>query len=399
MKSKFKKMISLVYRLVFNRISKLSIKKRTIIFEAFNGKTPSDNPFAIYQAYLESDPENNQHCFWSVKKEFMQETCNQFPHMQVIERFSLKWLLIVPRANFWIFNSRMPTWLRKNKDTIYIQTWHGTPLKKLGLDIEEVAISNSNDKKYKQEFIKEAQRWDVLLAQNTYSVQIFKKAFKFNNELLEIGYPRNDRLVQQKNNHKIIKLLRQKLFKQNSEEIGNVILYAPTWRDDYFIREGVYKFTLPFELERIFSILNENDKLIIRPHYLVKESIDITGYEDKVIIASEYDINDLYLVSDLLITDYSSVMFDYAILGRPMLFFAYDYEHYKDVLRGFYFDYENVPGPIVKTETEFYLKIEKFVKFGDYIEYTKLRTEFFAKFCSLEDGKSSQYIVEHLIKQ
>lgn len=398
MKSKLKKMISLVYRAGFNGISKLNIKKNIIIFEAFNGKIPSDNPLAIYQAYVESNPENNQYCFWSVKKEFIQEAYNQFPNIQIIERFSLKWLLVVPRANFWIFNSRMPTWLHKNKKTIYIQTWHGTPLKKLGLDIEEVAISNSDDKKYKQEFIKEAQRWDILLAQNTYSAQIFKNAFNFDNELLEIGYPRNDKLVQEKNNHKIIKLLRQLLFKQNSEEIGKIILYAPTWRDDYFIREGVYKFTLPFKLEKIFSTLNENDKLIIRPHYLVKDSIDITGYEDRVIIAPEYDINELYLVSDLLITDYSSVMFDYAILGKPMLFFAYDYEHYKDKLRGFYFDYEKVPGPIVKTESEFHLKIEEFVKFGDYIEYTKSREVFFTKFCSLENGRSSQYIVEHLIK-
>lgn len=398
MKSKFKKIMSLGYRIGFNIISKLKIKKNIIIFESFNGKIPADNPLAIYQAYIDNNQENNKYCFWSVKKEFVLESHIKFPNIQIIERFSLKWMLIVPRANFWIFNSRMPTWLNKNKHTRYIQTWHGTPLKKLGLDIEEVAISNSDDKTYKMEFIKEAQRWDILLAQNSYSAQIFKRAFDFKNELLEIGYPRNDYLVQQKNNYETINHLKQQFFNQNIEKIGKTILYAPTWRDDYFISEGIYKFTLPFNLQQIFSILNETDKLIIRPHYLVKDAIDITGYEDKVIIASECDINELYLISDLLITDYSSVMFDYAILEKPMLFFAYDYEHYKDKLRGFYFDYQAVPGPIAKTEAEFYLKIEEFIKIGDYVEFAHSKKIFLKKFCSLENGQSSQYIVKHFIK-
>ncbi|MCD5003736.1 CDP-glycerol glycerophosphotransferase family protein, partial [Enterococcus saccharolyticus] len=354
-----KELISRGYRIGFNLISKLNIKKDTVVFESFNGKVPCDNPLAIYLEYIQLHPEKQNKCYWSIKKEFVNETKKQYPELQIIKRFSLKWMLLLPRANFWVFNSRLPIWLKKNKKTIYVQTWHGTPLKKLGLDIENVSISNIDSQSYKSEFVREAQRWDYLIAQNSYSADIFRQAFAFKNEILEIGYPRNDKLVNLKNNVRNINFLRKKYFKQKPLE-GKVILYAPTWRDDFFIRKGVYKFNLPFNLEDTLSYLGELDKIIIRPHYLVKDSINIDGYEDRVIIASDADINELYLISDLLITDYSSVMFDYAILEKPMLFFAYDYDYYKDKLRGFYFEYDNVPGPIVKDKDEFYNKIKEF---------------------------------------
>ncbi len=97
-------------------------------------------------------------------------------------------------------------------------------------------------------------------------------------------------------------------------------MYAPTWRDDDFSEQGKYKFTLPFNLDDFFDSVDPQTILIIRPHYLVKDSIDITGFEDRVKILADEDINQLYLITDMLITDYSSVMFDFANLKRPMLF-------------------------------------------------------------------------------
>ncbi|KAF1297231.1 CDP-glycerol glycerophosphotransferase [Enterococcus sp. JM4C] len=383
-----KELISQGYRILFNLNTKRQIDEQVIIFESFNGKVPGDNPLAIYQKLLDQ-PAGDFKIFWSIKPQFVEETRRQFPEISIVTRFSLQWLKLLPRAKFWIFNSRMPVWLKKNKNTTYIQTWHGTPLKKLALDIEEVHIPGNDTKKYQQEFSEEAARWDYLIAPNQYSEDIFKRAFQFKNACLEIGYPRNDVLYTENNTESILRL-KEKILGRTS---GKVILYAPTWRDDYFVSQGVYKFHMPFSLKNILDQMNPNDVFIIRPHYLVRDSIDIQGYEDRVKILVDEDISNLYLISDLLITDYSSVMFDYANLKRPMLFYPYDFEHYKDNLRGFYFEYNEVPGPIALTEEELLEYLKEFYVETYYEAFSIKYKQFSDRFCAWENGKAAERIV------
>ncbi|MDN6572554.1 MAG: CDP-glycerol glycerophosphotransferase family protein, partial [Staphylococcus equorum] len=299
-------------------------------------------------------------------------------------------------ANFWVFNSRMPNWLKKNKDTIYIQTWHGTPLKRLGADIQEVAMPGTDTERYKNNFIFEASRWNYLIAPNQYSEDIFKRAFQFKNTFLEIGYPRNDELVNNKNNQELKDELKEKIIGKKN---GRVILYAPTWRDDYFIKKGSYKFFMPFDLGKITNCLDEEDTFIIRPHYLVGDSINIKGYENQVKVCIDENINELYLISDLLITDYSSVMFDYAILQRPMLFYPYDMAHYKEKLRGFYLDYSEVPGPIAESEEQLYSFIVQFSSDGKFLKYVEKIHSFEQLFCSWEIGSASQKVSQIVLDQ
>lgn len=363
-----------------------------VLLETFNGKLPSDNPYAIYQELIKKMEKKN--LYWGIKKENMREAKEKYPDLNLVPRFSVKWLWLTTRANFWIFNSRMPNWLKKNKDTVYIQTWHGTPLKKLGADIQEVAMPGTDTEKYKNNFIVEAKRWDYLVAPNEYSEKIFKQAFQFQNNVLEIGYPRNDELVNNKDNKQLRNELKQKII---GKESGRVILYAPTWRDDYFIKKGSYKFFMPFDLEKITQCLGKEDTVVIRPHYLVGDSINIEGYEDQIKICMNEPINELYLISDLLITDYSSVMFDFAILQRPMLFYPYDIEHYKEKLRGFYLDYNEVPGPIAQNEEEFYQFIQEFVSHGEFSQYEDRINAFEQRFCQWEDGRASQEVTQVLL--
>lgn len=347
-----KKVISFVYRLLFSLFSMLPVTKKTIIFESFNGKLPSDNPYYIFKE-LERR-ESDYKLYWGIKKELYSKATQTFPDIVFVKRFSISWLLKVTRAKFWVFNARMPIWLRKNKQTIYIQTWHGTPLKKLGLDIENVRMPGTKTDLYHENFVKEADRWDYLIAPNLYSEKIFQNAFNYKNTFLEIGYPRNDKLVRHKNDASLKKQLKLRIL---GKETGKVYLYAPTWRDDYFVSIGKYKFHMPFDLEKITASIGKEDVLIIRPHYLVADSIDILGYEKNVFISLDEDINDLFLISDTLITDYSSVFFDYSILRRPMIFYPYDLAYYENSLRGFYLDYNQVPGDIVYKEEELYNRL------------------------------------------
>src|SRR5690625_3166812 len=142
-----------------------------IIFESFLGKQYSDNPRAIYE-YLQRNHLNKK-MYWSVDG----KSVHQFKELniQYVRRFSFKWMFLMNRAKYWVTNSRLPLWIPKSKDTIYLQTWHGTPLKKLATDMDEVHMPGTNTKIYKKNFVTEAQKWDYLISPNAYSTEIFKR--------------------------------------------------------------------------------------------------------------------------------------------------------------------------------------------------------------------------------
>ena len=176
-----------------------------------------------------------------------------------------------------------------------------------------------------------------------------------------------------------------------------IILYAPTWRDDDYFKVGQYKFTFQFELDKMKERFGDEFVLLTRMHYLVAENFDFTAYGDFVKDVSSYpDIADLYLVSDILITDYSSVFFDYAGLNRPIIFYMYDIEDYRDRLRGFYFDIEkDAPGPIVENEKDLFDAIDYALKNGH--ASPEAFKNFHDRFCYLEDGKATERVVKRLL--
>ena len=374
----------------------MATKKGTVVFESFNGKDVNDNPYAIYRQLVANNPELKEKLYFSVKPREYKRLHKEHPEIKLVKRFTPAWVPVIARAQFWVMNSRMPAWWHKNKNTTYIQTWHGTPLKRLGADIENVEIPGKTTEQYHQEFIKEAQRWQYLIAPNQYSKDIFTRAFQFNNHFLDIGYPRNDVLYTDNNAFKI-KHLKQTLLGHNFRQ---VILYAPTWRDDDYIQPGQYHFTLPFDLKKFFDMVGDDVALIIRPHYLVADQVDVTGFEDRVFVRTAEDINQLYLISDLLITDYSSVMFDYANLKRPMLFYPYDLKHYQKELRGFYFPYDeqHLPGPVVTNPADFYQQLAIFKEAGTFPAFKSQLQQFNQQFCQWENGYASNEVAK-LIKK
>ncbi|MFH7818890.1 CDP-glycerol glycerophosphotransferase family protein [Neobacillus thermocopriae] len=388
---RLKQLISLVklcYKIVFVIIGFLPVKKRLIIFESYLGKQYSCNPKAIYEYLKANHPEYE--LLWSVDKKYSQPFMEkQIPY---VKRFSLKWLWLLPRAEYWITNCRMPLWQKKPRHTTYIQTWHGTPLKKLGFDIEEVHMPGTTTVKYRQDFYAESRQWDLLISPNQYSTEIFRRAFRFEKEILETGYPRNDILIQ-KNQRESINRLKEKMGIPKDKK---VILYAPTWRDNDYVEIGKYKFTLHLELEQMKRALGDEYVILLRLHYLISRNLDVSAYKGFVFESTNQDIQELYLVSDVLITDYSSVFFDYMCLKRPIIFFTYDLEIYRDKLRGFYFDFEQkAPGPLVKTTKEVIHEIKQLS--GKEFTPTPEYMMFYEQFCSLEQGVSTARVVKGAI--
>ncbi len=187
------------------------------------------------------------------------------------------------------------------------------------------------------------------MSPSPYATNIFRSAFQYSGPVVESGYPRND-LFFTANDEATIERIRTQL---QLPEGKKVILYAPTFRDHQSLGKGKFYFDYPFDFDRVAEALGDEYVFLIRTHVLVTKKPKIpVQHRERFIDATAYpDIQELYLITDLLITDYSSVFFDFANMNRPMMFYAYDLDLYRDTLRGFYLDYYNdLPGPILETE-------------------------------------------------
>lgn len=371
-----------LYKRVF---TKLPMNNKLIFFESFLGKNYSDSPKYIYE-YLINTKRKGYKFVWS----FNEKTTIPGNAKQV-KRFSLPYFYYLARAKYWVSNSRLPKYLDKREGNIYLQTWHGTPLKKLVFDMEDVYSADPN---YKENFYYQSRRWDYLSSANEYSTEIFRRAFKYDKEILEFGYPRNDILYQKNNDHDINRLKKQLKIPEDKK----VILYAPTWRDDAYFSRGKYSFELQLDLEKMRSQLGNEYIILLRMHYFIANQIDLSGFEEFAYDFSSYDdIAELYLVSDILITDYSSVFFDYAHLKRPILFYTYDLEKYRDQLRGFYLDIEReVPGPLLMTTEEIIDAIKNIEQVSS--DYSTRYNTFYNRFCKWDDGSAAKKTVETIFK-
>ncbi len=205
-----------------------------------------------------------------------------------------------------------------------------------------------------------------------------------------MGYPRNDFLV----NHteKDVQEIKKRLGLENSAK--KIILYAPTWRDNQHSASKGYTYKTEIDFEKLKTELGDEYVILFRAHYLVANSFDFGRYEGFVRDASGVDdINELYLISDMLITDYSSVFFDYAILERPIIFYMYDLEKYRDEIRGFYLRLEELPGVIVMTEDG----LVELIKLYKNRRNSDVHRVFNMKFNYLNDGQSSRRFVEDVL--
>lgn len=359
----------------------LPVRKNIIVFDCSMGRNYTGNCRYIYENMVKEGLDQRYQCVW-----FFRNTDIDIPGKAVIVPYArFRYLYYMAVAGIWVFDCRQPGFLKKRSNVRYIQTWHGTPLKKLALDMEDVFMANGESiEEYKANFHKNSRSWDYLISQNPFSTTTFRRCFAFEKEMLEIGYPRNDMLIND-NNEEGIKRLKQKYGLPFDKK---VILYAPTWRDDEYDKKGDYKFSPKLDFHLLKENLEQDYVMIVKYHYLVQDCIDWSQYGD-FIYHFDDDITGMYLVSDYLITDYSSVMFDYSVLKRPMFFYCYDLEKYKNTLRGFYFDFQaEAPGPISETTEQLLYDIQNF----DKKEWTNRYQNFTDKYNPWDDGHASEKV-------
>jgi CDP-glycerol glycerophosphotransferase len=366
---------------VFNRVlTRLPVRKGTVVFESHLGEHYCDNPRYIYEELRRSSGESVR-AIWSYAR-----SPRGFPKdATLVRRGSWAYYLALARAEFWVDNQGFPEGLRKRRGTTYIQTWHGSAFKRMGLDQPALKNAGPDAQRRLRQMV---DRFDVFLTRSEHDTATLARALGVDQaKLLPVGYPRNDPLVNADGSAGAqTAALRRKL----DLDGRTVVLYAPTFRSD---RKGrpVKRLELPFDPLRFAAEFGDTHVLLVRPHYLSTVALPPAARHAVRDVGRLPDVTPLLLLADVLVTDYSSIMFDYALLDRPMIFYVPDVEDYgRD--RGGYFDLaRTVPGPVLTGEDELLAALADLP--GLRARYAGRRREFTARYGEYDQGGAARAVV------
>jgi CDP-glycerol glycerophosphotransferase (TagB/SpsB family) len=352
-----------------------------VFFESFYGQNASCNPLALDRAIAEERPGLAR--YWGVADASVAVPEGSIPLVEG----SAEWWRVRAAARLIVVNDWLRNRYRRRPHQKVLQTWHGTMLKKLALSRRRVGLRPA------LATLRERSRWDILLAQNDYAKSIFRRAYAYLGAIWEEGYPRDDVLAAASPSTGTppgdIAAIRARL---GVPDGARVLLYAPTWRDDrpdHVDHLDVSRFTEQLGPDWVTLIRGHSRTLQPGEDVRAGGVIDVTSYPD---------VSDLFLAADALVTDYSSVMFDFSVTGKPIYFFTPDLDRYRQVLRGFYFDLLPVaPGPVVQDASE----LVEVVRHPDAVqaEYAAKYAAWRERFNPRDDGHAAERVVARLIRE
>lgn len=367
-----KKLIYYFIRLLFN-LNIFKINNKKIVFDNFNGKGFGCNPKYIALELIKEKVDCKM--IW-----FVNEYYNDIPeNIKQIKRNSFKFYYHLSTAKIIIDNVKNYNGLRKKKNQVYIQTWHASYSPKL---LENDAKDKIN-KKYLNESMLDSKDIDIFLSNSNLQTEEYKKNFWCESLILEAGYPRNDIFFNYDN--KLIESIKNKLCIKNHKKI---VLYTPTFRDDNS------KECYNIDYQSILDILNKKNNnwiFLIRMHPNVNDYKSLFRFnKENIIDVTNYpDIQELLLISDILITDYSTTMFDFLILNKPIFIYANDIEKYQKIrgLKDFFFE---LPFPLARNNDEIVSLIKNF----DKDKYNTSIDKFEKVFSCYDKGIASNEVVK-----
>ncbi|MEU7305962.1 bifunctional glycosyltransferase family 2 protein/CDP-glycerol:glycerophosphate glycerophosphotransferase [Streptomyces sp. NPDC007206] len=344
------------------------------VYAAYWNRGYACNPAAIFEKARELAP--GIRGVWVVAKDGADSVP---PGVEYVVEGSPRWLRTMARAKYLVNNVNFPYELPKRRGAVLVQTQHGTPLKKMGTDLRDhpAAARGMNFDRLAEQ----CGRWDFLVSPNPHTTEVFTRVYPGGYEVLETGYPRVDRLVNASPDR--VNCIRGKLGIAPGQ---TAVLYAPTHRDHE------EEPALPLDVQRFADQLGHDHVLLVRSHYF--DTHRMPQSKTIVDVSSHPSIEDLCIAADVLITDYSSVMFDYAALGRPILIYAPDWEPYQRS-RGVYFDLlAEGPGAVATTQ-------EQLVKVFRSGEHTGpgaagRLAAFRERFCPYDDGRAAERVVRRV---
>ncbi|MBF7015970.1 glycosyltransferase [Staphylococcus durrellii] len=329
-----------------NLYQKVNIDEDYILYQVRDGQSMTDSPYAIFKHLINDKSFKNFQHIWVVSNSSKQKSYsklyNQYNNVKFIVKESKDYLFYLAKCKYLINNATFPNYFTKKHDQTYINTWHGTPLKFMGLDIKNNLVESQNT-------IRNFLSSDYIITPNNHTSEVFKKAFKLggliDNSILEIGYPRIDNTLNS-NKDDVIKKLNNQGIKTNNSPI---LMFSPTWR-------GRLVSDPEDNIEDMIEIIEQLNKetkyqVILKVHPFIYHKAMHNKKLKPYLIDDDFDTNELLSVVDMLVTDYSSIFFDYLVTDKPIIFYTPDYETYEQG-RGLYLPVNSLPGPSVHTVTE-----------------------------------------------
>ncbi|MCL2403160.1 MAG: CDP-glycerol glycerophosphotransferase family protein [Coriobacteriia bacterium] len=366
-----------------------------VVFESYRGLGFNCNPRGLYEHML-SSPKYQDFCFvWSVQEPEDFAFLEDCSRTKVVKRNSAEYLRAYAQAKYWVANLSVAGYLTPAADQVNLNAWHGKPIKRIGCDALHFGAGNSTQKSKIRAFERSSRRFTSLLVPAPVFAPIMASAYglqKDSSKLLLAGYPRNDALFTYTDDD----IAR---FKQEHSipEGKKVALYAPTWRPTKFKRGVGYVYSSPMDFRFLQEQLGEEYVLLFRGHSNEAKSIAQENYSEFVRDVTEVmDVNELYLISDVLISDYSGTIFDFANLKRPIVYYLYDWEEYSQEQMGTYFDPHTFPGIVAKEQEELPRAIKEAV--NNFV-YDKQYEEFNQKFNPWEGEHAAKELARQLFSE
>lgn len=359
----------------------LPVDRKKIVLSCFYGRGCSDSPKAIAEALHRKDPSLKLICLTDKKH------LDNIPEYVTPKSYGIfSRVYHLSTAKVWIDNTRKGAGYKK-KDQFYLQTWHGFALKRIEQD---AAGGREIDRTYAEYGRRDSAQTDLYISGSRHMTEIYRRSFWYHGQIAQTGTPRNDILFR-KNDE-----IRQKVYeKLGLDSKRRLILYAPTFRADH--NTDCYRLDCAAVLAACEERFGGDWTVLVRLHPSVDAlSASLFSYDgDTVVDVTHYDdVMELLCCTDLLITDYSSVMFDYALTRRPCVQFATDLEAYKND-RNFYFPIETLPFPRAESNAQLCERIKDY----DRTQTVELWNDFAERYGLCEDGQASDRCADLILER
>ena len=356
----------------------------TILFESWRGRY-SDSPRVISEKLARQRP--------GLRRSWVHSGATElFPDdVHTVRRHRPRYFAELAGARVLVANDVVTRQLVKSPRLTYVQTWHGTPLKLIGLD--ERTHSYPGARAHLARLRRDVAHWDYLVSPSAACTGIFRSAFGYDGPVWETGYPRND-LLRAVDADAVRRRVRSRL---GLAEHQLAVLWAPTWRDDALGGRPGLPAGVRIDESRFLAAAPAHTVLVKRMHKNVAADTSTERHPRVVDGNGVDDIAELFLAADVLVSDYSSAIVDFTVTGKPVVLFAPDLDRYRDEVRGMYFDYEQwVPGPVTTTTDELAQVLT------DLTATQRAYAERYARFCSVycphDDGRAGDRVVERMLE-
>ena len=378
---------------------KLPINESVVLYDSFMSRGLLDNPYAIFKKLRSSGEFNNLKHVWAIEDmEGNAPIIKQFENdgnVKFVKRHSKEYLKALTEAKYIITNVSMPYYYVKKDNQVLINTWHGVPLKKLGYDLPDATYTISN-------VLRSMLSSDYMVSPCPHLTNVYLEKYKldglYTGKIMETGYPRCD-LINDTPEEEIVSKLEAfgiKIGRKQDGSLKKIILYAPTWKGTDFGKPDIstdeyfnFKNTLESNLD-----MNEY-QILIKPHQVVYKSLKDRADLKGLLVPAYLDADELMSITDILVSDYSSIFFDFLITGKPVLFYVPDLKEYNDY-HGLYFDINDLPGPATDSLTDIcgYIKNIKDIKEEYKKKYINMKN-----ICApFEMGNSTDALIDIVFK-